>query len=77
MNQVVWLLVLGCLLGIVGSLGSALYQLSRGTAEGSARLARMLTVRISLSLALFALLMLAWYFGLITPHPLEGGAAPP
>ena len=74
MNQVVWLLVLLCLVGIVGSLGSALYQLSRGTPEGSTRLARMLTVRISLSLVLFALLMLAWYFGLITPHSLQGTA---
>jgi membrane associated rhomboid family serine protease len=77
MNEVVRLLVLACLVGIVWSLGSALYQLSRGTPEGSARLARMLTVRIGLSLALFALLMLAWYFGLITPHPLQGVAPPP
>ncbi len=78
MNRLIWLLVLLCLLGIVGSLGSALVQLSRGTAESSAKLARALTVRIGLSLALFVLLMLAWYFGLITPHALQGaGATPP
>jgi len=76
MGRLVWLLVLLCLLGIVGSLGSALYQLSRGTAEGSARLARALSVRIGLSIALFVLLMLAWHFGIIAPHPL-GGAPPP
>ena len=31
-------------------------------------MARALTVRIVLSIALFVLLMLAWYAGLITPH---------
>lgn len=77
MQQLIWLLTLLCLLGIVGSLGSALFQLTRGTPESSAKLARALTVRISLSLLLFALLMLAWYFGLITPHPLQGGAPQP
>jgi len=77
MNHLVWLLVLACLLGIVISLGLGLYHLSRGTPEGSARLARALTVRIAVSLLLFALLMLAWYFGLISPHPLQGAGAPP
>jgi Protein of unknown function (DUF2909) len=77
MQPLIWLLTLLCLLGIVGSLGSALFQLSRGTPESSAKLARALTVRITLSLLLFALLMLAWYFGLITPHPLQGGVPQP
>jgi len=83
MRQVIWLLVLGCLAAIVASLGSALYHLSRGSSadgaageEASARLARALTVRIALSLLLFVLLMLAWYFGLIAPHSLEGGLRP-
>jgi H+/Cl- antiporter ClcA len=53
---------------IVVSLGSALYHLSRGTQQDSAKLARALTVRITLSLVLFALIMLAWYAGLIQPH---------
>ncbi len=74
MNGLVGLLALVCLLAIVVSLGSALWHLSRGTAEDSAKLARALTVRISLSLLLFALLMLSWYFGLITPHTLQGTA---
>ena len=76
MQHIVWLLVLACLLGILISLGLGLYHLSRGTPQGSARLARALTVRIAVSLLLFALLMLAWYFGLITPHALQGAGAP-
>jgi hypothetical protein len=76
MNRVIWLLILVCLLGILVSLGLGLYHLSRGTPQDSARLARALTVRIAVSLLLFALLMLAWYFGLISPHPLQGAGAP-
>jgi cytochrome bd-type quinol oxidase subunit 2 len=60
--------VLVAFAAIVVSLGSALYHLSRGTQQDSAKLARALTVRIALSLALFVLIMLAWYAGLITPH---------
>jgi len=74
MEQLVWLLVLVCFVAVVVSLGSALYHLSRGKPEDSARLARALTVRITLSLVVFVLLMLAWYFGLISPHTLEGTA---
>lgn len=57
------------LLAIVASLGSALFHLSRGnrSEEDSRKMARALTVRIGLSLALFLLLMAAWYFGLIKP----------
>jgi hypothetical protein len=75
MQHLVWLCVLLCFVAIVASLGSALWHLSRSTEADSGKLARALTVRICLSLALFALLMLAWHFGLITPHPLL--AAPP
>jgi Protein of unknown function (DUF2909) len=76
MTQLVWLLVVVCLLAVVVSLGLGLYHLSRGTPEDSARLLRALTVRIALSLLLFALLMLAWHFGLIAPHPLQGAGRP-
>ena len=57
------------LLAIVGSLGSALFHLSRGkgSEEDSRKMARALTIRIGLSLALFLMLMAAWYFGLIKP----------
>jgi hypothetical protein len=49
---------------IVGSLGSALYYLVRdkGTTD---RTVKALTIRISLSIALFVLLMAGYYFGLI------------
>ena len=76
MEHLIWLLVLACLFAILVSLGLGLYHLSRGTPEDSDRLVRALTVRIALSLLLFALLMLAWHFGLIAPHPLQGGGVP-
>ena len=69
------LLRLGILLvffAIVVSLGSALFQLVR-TQGDSRKLARALTIRVGLSVALFILLMLAWYAGLITPHGLPHG----
>ena len=50
---------------IVGSLASALYFLVKDKGQGE-RMVRALTVRVVLSLVLFALLMLAYYFGLIT-----------
>jgi hypothetical protein len=84
MQEGIRVLVLVCLAAIIASLGSALFHLSRGSRsdgaageEASAKLARALTVRIALSLLLFVVLMLAWYFGLISPHTLEGGLPPP
>jgi hypothetical protein len=60
------------LIAIVVSLGSALRHLSRSSSEQNSRkMARALTIRISLSLLLFALLIFAWYMGLITPHGLQ------
>lgn len=76
MDRLVWLLVLSCLLTVLVSLGLGLYHLSRGTPQDSEKLVRALTVRITVSLLLFALLMLAWHFGLISPHPLQGAGAP-
>jgi hypothetical protein len=75
MQSLIWLLILAVLAAILVSLGSGLFHLSRGRdEEDSRKLARALTVRIALSLALFALLMLAWYFGLISPHGLAPAA---
>jgi hypothetical protein len=73
MPVILEVVVLIALAAIVVSLGSALYHLSRGTQQDSAKLVRALTIRITLSLALFALIMIAWYAGLITPH----GVVPP
>lgn len=71
-GPIIWLLILGTLAAIVVSLGSGLFHLSRGRGEEDSRkMARALTVRITLSLLLFALLMIAWYFGLITPHGVQ------
>jgi hypothetical protein len=72
MESLIWLLVLGALAAIVFSLGSGLFHLARGGGEEDSRkLARALTWRIAISLAVFALLMIAWYFGLISPHGLQ------
>jgi hypothetical protein len=68
MNPAIRIIVIGMLVAIVVSLGSALYHLTRG--EASDKLVRALTVRIGLSVALFILLMVAWYAGLIRPHGL-------
>jgi hypothetical protein len=73
METLVRLLILGVLVAIVVSLGSALVHLSRGNEVDSRKMARALTVRIALSLALFALLMIAWYVGLISPHDVQPG----
>jgi hypothetical protein len=74
MPELFRIVVLIALAAIVASLGSALYHLSRGSQQDSAKLVRALTVRIVLSLALFALIMLAWYAGLITPHGVVPGS---
>ena len=50
---------------IVGSLASAGYYLIKDRGRGE-RVARALTVRVVLSVLLFAMLMLGFYFGLIT-----------
>jgi cytochrome bd-type quinol oxidase subunit 2 len=54
---------------IVASLGSALFHLSRSGGD-SRKMARALTLRVGLSVALFVLLMIAWAAGLIRPHGL-------
>jgi len=57
------------LIVIVGSLFSALFFLAKDK-TGSERTVKALTVRIGLSITLFLLLMLGYYFGLIgQPHP--------
>jgi Protein of unknown function (DUF2909) len=53
------------LIFIVGSLGSALYFLIKDRGQ-SDRMAKALTVRVVLSVVLFALLMLGFYLGFIT-----------
>ena len=64
------ILIIGGLIVIVASLGSALWHLVRGAGD-SRRMVRALTWRIALSIALFVFLMIAWYTGLIEPHGVE------
>lgn len=55
---------------IVASLFSALFYLGKDKGAGE-RTARALTIRIALSILLFVLLMVGYYFGLIgsNTHP--------
>ncbi len=57
------------LLGIVGSLASALFFLVKDKHD-SKRTVRALTVRVGLSVSLFVLLLAAYYLGLIQPRTL-------
>ena len=61
------LLALIILLGIIISLGSALRYLVSDDRKTD-RVVRALTWRIGMSVGLFVLLMVDWYFGLIQPH---------
>lgn len=65
------ILIITILLGIVGSLGLALVFMVRDGGSTS-RTAKALTVRISISVALFALLFILWWAGVITPHGVNG-----
>jgi hypothetical protein len=59
--------ILGLLLAIVLSLGRAMFSMVSGPAD-SKQMVNALTLRIGLSVALFALLFIGWHFGLIEPH---------
>ena len=59
------IIVILFLVFIVGSLFSALYFLVRDKGQGT-RTVKALTVRVTLSVILFALLMLGIYTGVIT-----------
>jgi hypothetical protein len=63
------LFILLILLAILVSLGSGLYHLVRGS--DSKQMANALTVRIVLSVVLFASLFLAWMGGLLQPGSLN------
>jgi predicted permease len=75
MQPIVRVLVIAVFVGILVSLGTALYQLTRSGGD-SKKMIRALAIRVGLSLALFLLLMIAWYAGLIQPHGLPLQASP-
>ena len=63
------LFISAVLLVILFSLGSALYYMlgRRGDFE---KMAKALTWRVGLSMGLFILLIVLYYLGYVTPHPL-------
>jgi cytochrome bd-type quinol oxidase subunit 2 len=64
------ILVVCMLVGIVVSLGSALFHLSSGKGD-SRKMVRALTIRVGLSVGLFLLLIGAWAMGIISPHGIQ------
>ncbi len=60
-----WIVIIFLVL-ILASLGSALFYLVRDKGQ-SDRTLRALTLRVALSVSLFVLLMLGYYFGLLKP----------
>ncbi len=63
-------LIIAMLILIISSLFSALAFLYKDRGQGT-RTAKFLTVRIVLSLALFFLIMMGYYFGLLSPHGIQ------
>lgn len=61
------ILIAIALIAVVVSLGQALFAMAGGP-QNSGRVLKALTVRISVSVALFIGLLVAWHFGLIEPH---------
>jgi hypothetical protein len=57
------------LLAVVVSLGQALFAMATGP-QNSGRVLKALTMRISISVALFVALMVAWKLGWIEPRGL-------
>jgi hypothetical protein len=60
-------LIIITLLAIVASLGRAMFAMVSGP-QDSKQMVNALTIRIALSVALFALLFIGWHFGLLEPH---------
>ena len=56
---------------IIARLGIALLALFR-RGDNSPLMLRALTIRVSLSVLFFLLLLLGWYLGLLKPHGLGG-----
>ncbi|MEE4375932.1 MAG: twin transmembrane helix small protein [Candidatus Competibacteraceae bacterium] len=65
--MIIKIIVVIMLLVILASLGSGLFFLVNDKG-GTNRTLKALTIRIALSVGLFVMLMVAYAFGLITPH---------
>jgi hypothetical protein len=57
--------VIAMLIAIVLSLGSALWFMLRPRKEDPQRMVKALALRVGLSVTLFVMLMLGYYFGLV------------
>lgn len=64
------ILIVITLVAIIASLGHALFSMSSGNKDPKA-MVRALTIRITLSVALFVMLMIGWYTGHLQPHGLQ------
>ncbi len=64
------ILVIAIFLAIVASLASALVFMVKDRGR-SDRTAKALTLRIGVSVCLFALLFILWWLGIITPHGIK------
>mgnify|MGYP003572195904 CR=1 FL=1 len=72
MDIIVKLPVLIVLGFIIFSLGEGMYFLTKDDGDvDKTRVVRALTIRITLSLVLFGMLILGYLFGLIEPHGLQ------
>jgi hypothetical protein len=63
------IIIIGLLLVILVSLGTALFSMLKNEPESN-RTVKALTFRITLSIALLILIMVGYSLGLITPHHL-------
>ena len=63
-------LVIAIFIAIVASLASALVFMVKDRGQ-SDRTAKALTLRIGVSVCLFALLFILWWLGFITPHGIK------
>ena len=70
MPPIVKYLVIAMLVMIVASLGYALYQMAtnRGGEKNDTAMVKALTIRVGLSVALFAILMILSALGIISPN---------
>lgn len=59
--------IIAALIMIVAALGSAFYGLMRNRGDSTATV-KMLTIRVGLSIALFAFIMILAGLGIIEPH---------
>ncbi len=63
------IIIIGLLLVILFSLGTALFSMLKNEPDSN-RTVKALTVRIALSIALLVLILVGYSMGLITPHNL-------